>query len=229
MSLSSCVSILLLSGLLLGCTSEESGTAYDDIVLTDEEQAEMDAFLDSARTAATDDALARTGRVDGGQPGGEDPPKVEASTADTTAGAERAWPDPQALRYRHYQNEAYGYRLEYPDNLFDSDEPIGGDRGWSYRTEDGSAVLLVFATDGGTDALEREYEAELERFDQEVSYQVLRPNWFVVSGYEGPYVFYQRTHRSADGGLRTFRLRHLARDKDYFGPITERLSYSFEG
>lgn len=224
--------VLLLSASLLGCTSDEPGTdtAYGDIVLTEEEQAELDAFLDSARTAAAEASLARSEGAYGGPPAGAGPLPGEGPAPDATAGSERrGWPEPEALRYRRYQNEAYGYGFEYPDNLFDPDEPIGGNRGHAFQTADGSAILLVFATDGGPDALRREYEAEVERFDQEVSYRVLRPNWFVVSGHQGPHIFYQRTHRSADGGLRTFRLRHLARDKDFFGPITERLSHSFEG
>lgn len=170
----------------------------------------MLAALNRARDVAADSALA--------QP-------------DTTgvAPASGAWPDPSALAYAPYRNERYGYAVDVPTDLFRPAEAIGDGQGQAFVTDDGSATLLVVATEAGPDALRREYEAELERFDQEVTYRVLRPSWFVVSGYQGPFIFYQRTHQSADGGLRTFRLRHRAADKDYFGPITERLSYSFEG
>jgi hypothetical protein len=154
---------------------------------------------------------------------------VLAPPDDAEPPAARAWPAPGALSYGTYHNARYGYTVEYPTNVFLPEGDIGDGRGQSYTSSDGSALLLLFATDDGPDALLREYEAELARFDQEVSYRVIRPGWFVVSGHQGPYIFYQRTHRSAGGGLRTFRLRHLARDKDYFGPVTERLSHSFRG
>jgi hypothetical protein len=170
---------------------------------------EMARDLDLARDAASDAALA--------QPDAAEPPPPG-----------RTWPATGALAYGTYRNAQYGYSVEYPTNLFLPEGDIGNGRGQSYTSADGSALLLLYATDDGPDALRLEYEAELARPDQEVSYRVLRSGWFVVSGHEGPYIFYQRTHRSP-GGLRTFRLRHLARDKDYFGPVTERLSHSFRG
>ena len=200
--------LLLFAVVLVGCASDEPQTPPDagDLALSAEERAEIDASLDSARTMAADSAVVR------GVAGG---------------GVGRDWPAPDALHYTMYRNAAHGYRFDYPDNLLEWGEAIGGDRGQSFESTDGSAVLLVYATDADEPGeLRRQYELELGRDDQEVTYRVLKPNWFVISGHDGPYIFYQRTFRLGDG-LRTFRLRHLAEDKDYFVPVTERLSFSF--
>ena len=221
--------------LWLGCESspQRGARVVDELDLSPEEQAEIDAVLDSARIAAAEGATAARrgagestvfeGAAGGGVENGSDPDEPAASEAPA-----RNWPTPGELHYRRYSNSDYGYTFEYPDNLLQWGEPIGGDRGQAFETADGTATLLVFATDDEAGALRDQYETELNRDDQDVTYEVMRPDWFVVSGYEGRYVFYQRTFRSG-GGLRTFRLRHLASDREYFGPITQRLSHSFEG
>ena len=247
MSANASFTALLLTLLLVGCTPDrqEGAGEYDDLGLSLEEQAEIDAILDSARTAAADAARAREWEETDYDPIAEvdatedrvldDERRDEVTVAGTAAGGvaagegRRAWPTPEALRYRHYRNMTHGYGFDYPDNLFQQGEAIGGDRGQAFETADGSATLLVYATEAdGADALRTHFESELDRPDQEVTYQRIKGDWFVVSGYDGPYIFYQRTFRAGDA-LRTFELRHLARDKDYFGPVTERLSHSFSG
>lgn len=192
---------------------EETLSTQDSIIAA--QRAELDglrAAFDTARTVAADSALAY---------GGEDALAVEDAL--------RPWPAPDALAYDTYRNERLGYTLEYPSNLLQPEEVIGDGHGQTFSSPEGSATLLVYGTDeGGGDRLREEYEAELARTDLRVTYQVIRPTWFVVSGYQGPYIFYQRTHRSGDG-LRTFRLRHRASEKAYFDPIVERLSHSFAG
>lgn len=176
--------------------------------LSETEHRAADAALDTARTVAADSALAR---------------------ADTDAAMpERDWPAPDDLFYLTYLNDQHGYFLDYPDNLFQRDTGLNEEHGQAFVTDDGTARLLVYASAGGEGALRRLYEQELERDDRRVTYHVLRSDWFVVSGYEGPYIYYRRTFRGGDG-LRTFQLRHLADDKAYFDAVVERLSYSFEG
>lgn len=196
--------LMFLAVLLVGCGADipEQSPPPDDFALSAEER----ATLDSARTVAADSAVVRGGA------GG---------------GVTRDWPAPEALHYTMYRNAAHNYGFDYPDDLLEWGEAIGGDRGQAFESADGSAVLLVYATEADeAGELRRQYERELARDDQEVTYRVLKPDWFVVSGYEGAYIFYQRTFRLGDG-LRTFRLRHRAADKDYFASVTERLSFSF--
>jgi hypothetical protein len=143
----------------------------------------------------------------------------------------RDWPaDPEALTYAPYRNERFGYTVEYPDQLFRPDGMIGDGNGQAFVSDDRTATLLVYATEeaaeGSAATLRRQYENELVRADQRITYRRLQPDWFVVSGHEGDDIFYQRTERTS-GGLRTFRLRHHAADEDYFAPVTRRLSYAF--
>ncbi len=205
------MSRLALALLAVSCLAacEDDGPKPVSFDLSEIERTAADAALDTARAVAADSALAYVA---------ETPVSVP----------ERAWPDPTELVYVAYLNDDYGYLIEYPDNLFRPDDGLDAEYGQSFSTDDGTAALLVYASPGGEGALERQYESELASPDQRVTYQVLRPDWFVVSGYEGPYIFYRRTFRSGDG-LRTFRLRHLAEDQAYFDAVTKRLSYSFEG
>jgi hypothetical protein len=183
--------------------------------------------LDTARTVAADSALAaqEDAAFEDAGPG----PDGDAAGGDASEGSSQGWPAQGALTYDTYRNERYGFTVDYPANLLRPDEPVGDGHGQAFASPDGSASLLVYGTERGTEAALREdYETELARDDLRVTYQVIRSDWFVVSGYQGPYIFYQRTHRT-EGGLRTFRLRHHATDKDYFDPIVERLSHSFAG
>ena len=202
---------LVLTSSLAACGPDEpdelAPVTFD---LSEVELSAIDAALDTARAVAADSALAYVAR-------GPEPVEIE-----------RNWPASDDLVYVAYLNDRHGYLLDYPDNLFQRDDGLDAEHGQSFSTNDGTAALLVYASPGGEGALERQYESELASADQRITYQVLRPNWFVVSGYEGPYIFYRRTLRSGDG-LRTFRLRHLAEDRAYFDAVTERLSHSFEG
>ncbi len=178
--------------------------------LSEAERRAADAALDTARAVAADSAFAHLAR-------GPEPVKIE-----------RNWPDPERLVYVTYLNDRHGYTLDYPDNLFYASDGLDPEHGRAFKTNDETADLLVYASPGGEGTLEQQYESEVGSGDQRVTYHVLRPDWFVVSGYDGPFIFYRRTFRSGEG-LRTFRLRHLAEDQPYFDAITERLSYSFEG
>ncbi len=194
---------------LAACESED-GPAPVEFDLSEIERRAADAALDTARAVAADSALARV------------PDPSEAALP------ERNWPDPGSLVYVSYLNDHHGFVLDYPDNLFHRDAGLDPRHGQAFSTDDGTADLLAYASPGGEEALRQQYESELAQPGQRVTYQVLRPDWFVVSGYEGPYIFYRRTFRRGDG-LRTFRLRHLAEDQPYFDAVTERLSHSFEG
>lgn len=208
---------------------EETVSVQDSVIAAQQaELAELRATLDTARTVAADSALAHADDPALVADGAGDGPGIGLE-ADPGTGASGGWPAPDALAYDTYRNDRFGFSVDYPYDLLQPDEAVGDGHGQSFSSPDGSATLLVYGSgDGEAAALREEYEAELARPDVRVSYRVIRPRWFVVSGYEGPYIFYQRTHQTADG-LRTFRLRHRAADKDYFDAVVERLSRSFAG
>lgn len=136
---------------------------------------------------------------------------------------------PAQVVYETYRNEAFNYAIPYPANVFEAQADVGGNHGRSFATSDGSVSLVVYATENGsTDLLKREYAQELKTPEQRATYNVLRRGWYVVSGYKGEKVFYQRTILDS-GLLKTFRIEYPAEEKPYFDPITEKLSFNFEG
>jgi len=61
-----------------------------------------------------------------------------------------------------------------------------------------------------------------------VTYQVLRRDWFVVSGIEDGRVFYQKTILRNDV-FKTFRIEYDESEKGVFDPITTKIASSFRG
>lgn len=149
---------------------------------------------------------------------------TERPEADTLAASR-----PDEVIYETYRNEAFDYAIPYPANIFEAQADIGHNHGRSFATSDGSVSLVVYATENGSsELLKREYDLELKTPEQHATYKVLRRGWFVISGYKGDKVFYQRT-RLKDGLLKTFRIEYPASEKPYFDPVTEQLSFNFRG
>ena len=208
------VSVLLVILILAACggeTEQNDRAASPDtsgrIVAAPPDSASPDT---SARTAARDTAA--------------------TASSDTSDGA---WlpadPRSEAMRYTRYRNDEYGYSIRYPAAVLEPTRTIGDGRGRAFETRDGAAAVIVYAVENADrQRLEAEYEKALNNPNMRVTYNVLRDDWYVVSGYEGDDVFYERVLLE-DGMLKTFRTRYKSSQKDYYDPITAAISQSFEG
>jgi hypothetical protein len=136
---------------------------------------------------------------------------------------------PAAVQYATYRNDRLGYTIDYPSNVMTPVEALGHGNGYRFASTDGSAVLAVYAVDGvEATALRDLYREEIDDPDRRITYKTLHEDWFVLSGFAGDQVFYQRTLLRGDV-LKTFLLLYDAAAKPYFDPITEHISFSFEG
>lgn len=134
--------------------------------------------------------------------------------------------------YRRYHNARFGYSISYPVKiLIPQGEAANGD-GQKFLSSDGRTEMLVYGSHNVFDqTLQQVYQKELRRAEHPnrlVTYQVLRADWFVVSGIEDGRVFYQKTLLRG-GVLKTFRIEYDERQKGTFDSITATISRSFRG
>jgi hypothetical protein len=134
--------------------------------------------------------------------------------------------------YRLYENEKFDFSIAYPANfLIPQGETPNGDR-QRFISMDGRVVMEVSATPKSTDeSLKEIYQAAGEWISNRagsVTYKVRKDDWFVISGYEGKRIFYQKTILD-DGILKTFRIECDEEQKKILQPMTEKIARSFKG
>jgi hypothetical protein len=95
---------------------------------------------------------------------------------------------------------------------------------------DGTAELIVYGSNNALDqTLKGMYDETRATTDsKKVTYEVLKPGWFVVSGIENGKVFYQKTILRQNV-FKTFRLEYNESEKQKWDPITAKIAGSFKG
>ena len=125
-----------------------------------------------------------------------------------------------------YSNARFGYSIAYPLFLVPGGESDNGD-GQGFFSEDGQSRLLVFA---GFNVLEtplaEEYASALSDMHRKVTYKVLKKDRFVVSGYEGGRIFYQKTVLKRDTYF-TFDLLYPEERRQEFDALIKPIADSF--
>lgn len=136
--------------------------------------------------------------------------------------------------YNTYANARFGYSIAYPVGiLYPQGEADNGD-GQKFLSRDGRATMLVY---GGhqidsvpvSDIYEAaSKEKSLNGASRTVTMKLLKKDWFVISGYAGGRVFYQKTMLK-DGVIKTFIIEYDRSQKPLYDPITARVARSFVG
>ena len=136
--------------------------------------------------------------------------------------------------YRTYHNARYGYSISYPkDILYPQGESDNGD-GQKFMSKDADAVLIVYGSYNAIDqSLEELYLEESRGGTDEapkrvVTYRVLKPTWFVISGYNSGKIFYEKTILKNDA-FETFLFEYDESKRKIYDPIVKKISRSFEG
>lgn len=133
--------------------------------------------------------------------------------------------------YRTYHNARFDYRISYPAILVAQGEAENGD-GQKFLSSDSRAEMLVYGVHNSLNqSLRQLYESESStkvHADRRITYQVIKRDWFVVSGIEGGRIFYQKT-LFRNGVFKTFRIEYDEAAKQIFNPITTRIALSFKG
>ncbi len=137
-------------------------------------------------------------------------------------------------KYSTYSNARFSYAISYPPGLLTPQgEPDNGD-GQKFLSRDGQVEMIVYGSENASDHSLRDlYNSQLRREGndksiRQVTYKVLKGNWFVVSGYEGDRVYYQKTIFSG-GIFKTFRIEYDKSRADVFDKVTKKIAASFRG
>jgi len=133
--------------------------------------------------------------------------------------------------YRTYSNARFDYSIAYPANLlYPQGESANGD-GQKFLSKDGHAELIVWGSNNALnerlkDVYERESGVSSDHPKRVVSYKVLKPEWFVISGREDHRIFYQKTFLKGDV-FKSFRIEYSDSDNARFDQIIKRIEKSF--
>jgi hypothetical protein len=131
-----------------------------------------------------------------------------------------------------YPNVRYGYAVCYPPELKPGPEADNSD-GRVFKGPHGSSVSAW----GGYDALEHGLAGEMKMTVEDmtkdvaglrgqVTYKVIRKDWFVVSGRNGAHLVYQRTWKVKDA-FETLRFDYTQADQPLFDKLIPRMTACF--
>ena len=130
-----------------------------------------------------------------------------------------------------YHNQRFGFRLDYPADVFHIERTSKADDGRVFAARDGEAHLLVGALRNEDEHSPKSYQDFLARdsyADYKISYRVLRDDWLVLSGEGGGKIFYEKAMFSCNGQLiSSVAMIYRAEQRDRFDPIVARIADSF--
>lgn len=129
--------------------------------------------------------------------------------------------------YLFYHNWRYGFSLEVPANFIAQRPPDNGDGlGWS--SPDGATEIAA----GGSnnvfgDTLQSLMQEHIAMEEDEVTYQASGPNWFVLSGYDGANIFYEKVYLGKDTE-NDLRIEYPADEKEKYDSMVSTVAASFQ-
>ena len=139
-----------------------------------------------------------------------------------------------AETFQTYVNPRFNYSIDYPPKLLlPKGEAPNGD-GQIFASADLQAQMIINGTHNVLeqsiqDLFKKEsQDASSQQITKKVTYKRQKDNWFVVSGYIGPKIFYQKTFLSNDM-FKTFYIEYPVSQRSIYDPILSRLGSSFKG
>jgi hypothetical protein len=135
-------------------------------------------------------------------------------------------------KYRTYSNARFGYSISYPAGiLIPQGESDNGD-GQIFRSSDGKAEMRAFGRyNVQNETLRSAFNAAVAGeggSGREVTYKLLRGNFYVVSGRQNGKIFYEKTMLKGDT-FKTFMIEYDESERATYDSITSRIVRSFIG
>lgn len=148
---------------------------------------------------------------------------VAASAPATAAGVQAApgkWPV--------YTNARYGYHVCYPSSLLKPAAEAPNGDGRRFTGANGATLSVWGSNNAMGDTVASSAAADRARLSKggEVTYSVVRPNWYVLSGRQNGQVFYLKSVLANDA-FSTMELRYPAAAAKTWSPVTTQLSRCF--
>ena len=131
--------------------------------------------------------------------------------------------------WKSYTNLRFQYAICYPEDLMIPQGESPNNDGQNFLAKDGARLIVFGQNNALSESLEdalADTESRLAGTSGKVTYKVLKPNWFVVSGRNGQTVFYARTSYNGDQ-FKSFELTYSNSVAEVYAPLIGRLTTCF--
>lgn len=138
-----------------------------------------------------------------------------------------------ATGWTEYRNEKFGFRLEYPADLFKLERTTEAGDGAVFVSPHGDARLLIGALLNDSSFTVASYQNHVERESYtrfNVTYRPSGRSWFALSGAGDGKIFYEKVVFTCSGRLiNSFAMIYPAESRTLYDPIVERIEDTFRG
>jgi hypothetical protein len=139
--------------------------------------------------------------------------------------------NPAVAAWSSERDPALGFAYSYPSDLFDRIEGDGKPSFHYFSSEDSEAKFLV----GGWDNSAGQSPASLKRWMMEnvggydeLTYRPRGRSWFVLSGYRGDTIYYEKVMFSCrDRLVNVFAITYPISQREIYDPVVERMENAF--
>lgn len=138
---------------------------------------------------------------------------------------------PEANEFVNYHNSRFGFRLRYPASTFRPGEPTENGDGQTFVTDDGQAKVVTYAALNAENLTPQAYRetlmSEYGGYDM-LDYQPKGKTWFVLSGFRGDKIFYEKIMFSCNNKvINVLAVSFPTAEKSKYEPIVEQLEDNF--
>ena len=131
----------------------------------------------------------------------------------------------RTVNWASYRNARFGFTVKYPADIFSFEAAQSDDSVKRFRSRDGRAVFRIFAARNLNGRTLGQYRTALlqERYAKAtLDYAPQRSTWFVLSGFSGDDIFYERVTFACDKrSLHGWMLAFPASERSLYDRITE--------
>src|SRR5215831_3050778 len=128
--------------------------------------------------------------------------------------------------WKTYTNVRFHYSICYPDDLFVPQGESANSDGQRFVAKDGGEFIVFGNYNALNESPKKTFAdtaASLAGPSGKGTYKVLKPNWFVVSGQNGPIIFYAKTLHSHDT-FKSFELTYDGSAAAVYEPLIRRIA-----
>ena len=135
-------------------------------------------------------------------------------------------------RWLDQRDPQFGFRYSFPDALFASVEGDGKPGFHYFGSSPVDAKFLVGAWDNQDDATPEHFKrwmiANAGGYE-EITYQPRGRSWFVLSGYRGEQIYYEKVMFSCGGHVvNILAIAYPTSERGQFDPVVERMEDTFK-
>lgn len=130
-----------------------------------------------------------------------------------------------------FVNERFGIRFSVPSDVFEQSRRSSTEDGQTFITADGRARIVVYGAENTEKFSLAEYRrtllAEFPGYDDR-SYDPGGRTWFVLSGFKGNDIYYQKVMFSCgERRISVLSITFPRDEKPFYSPLVERIEDSF--